>query len=113
MLPPLVAPPTGPELRRSTRAKNPSTLLKAAQETEANIQDAVGADRAWAKDSIKAKAVTRPDLWAAPVTDKSDKLHIRKVWHLVKKPANANIMKTRWVFAIKYDTDGDVKSHKA
>lgn len=36
-----------------------------------------------------------------------------KVWHTVELPANTNIVKTRWVFMIKYDHDGNVDSRKA
>lgn len=59
------------------------------------------------------EAMTRPDLWAAPIKKEMDHLRERRVWHLVEKPAGANIMKTKWVFDIKFDRDGHITSRKA
>lgn len=59
------------------------------------------------------EAITRPDLWDGPIKKEMDRLREHRVWHLVEKPAGTNIMKTKWVFNMKFDGDGRISSWKA
>ena len=36
-----------------------------------------------------------------------------KAWEVVDRPIGAHVMKSRWVFAVKYDIDGSIKVVKA
>jgi hypothetical protein len=72
----------------------------------------VNSDDLWVPKSY-AEAMTRHDLWAGPIDIERECLRSHKVWHLVEHPARANIVKTMWVFAIKYNADGNVESRKA
>jgi hypothetical protein len=132
--------PEGP--RRSARAKKPSATQKAADATAADIAQGEAEGRAWADDELGPagdkgigaetraflssvnpddlwvprtykEAMTRPDFWKKPIELECARLRERKVWHLVDRPAGANVVKTMWVFAIKYDADGKVESRKA
>jgi hypothetical protein len=50
---------------------------------------------------------------SGPIQREMDCLHIYKVHHLVKKPDSTNIMKTKWVFDIKFEKDCLISSQKA
>ena len=72
----------------------------------------VNPDDLWIPRNYK-EAMTRSDLWAGPIQIESDRLRARKVWHLVTRPEGANIMKTMWVFDIKFDENGKLVKRKA
>lgn len=133
-----VAPP-----HRSTRTRKQTSAMKESLESEAQIETAAAEPgMAWANDDVPAsddiglapasaafladvnlnelwipktykEAMTRPDLWAEPIRVEADRLHAKKVWHLVTRPEGANIMKTMWVFDIKFNENGKFVKRKA
>lgn len=60
-----------------------------------------------------AEAMTRPDLWKAPMDKEMQSMKDHGVWTLVKRPMGTRMMKNRWVFANKYDTEGAIEARKA
>lgn len=143
MPPTLITPPTPvsipqppPEPRRSTRTRKQTTALNESLASEQTITSAASDGLAWANDSVTAQpdgpaalltvnpddtwiprtyseAMTRPDLWGEPIRKEIDRLTLRKVWHLVDRMPSVNIMKTKWVFDIKFDGEGRISSRKA
>ncbi|KAF5387822.1 hypothetical protein D9615_000330 [Tricholomella constricta] len=59
------------------------------------------------------KAMTRPDLWRAPMDKEIENLRAHKVWTLVDRPPNVKPMKNRWTYANKYDVNGILIGRKA
>lgn len=126
-------PPVINEPRRSTRERKTASNMEASKESERTVEAAkaeglywannkksrasaflstVNPDDLWIPRTYK-EAMTRPDLWGEPIQKEIDRLRERRVWHLVEKPTGANIIKTRWVFNIKFDKDGNLASRKA
>jgi hypothetical protein len=59
------------------------------------------------------EAMKRPDLWFAPMIKELQVMKDKGVYCLVPRPMDKNIVKSRWVFANKYDDSGDIVAHKA
>lgn len=59
------------------------------------------------------QAMYRPELWRRPMEIEMALLIEKGVWILVDPPEGANIMGGRWVFAHKYDGDGNIIKRKA
>lgn len=60
-----------------------------------------------------AEAMTRPDLWKAPMDKEMENMEHHGVWKLVKRPVGTRTMKNWWVFANKYDTEDAIEVRKA
>ncbi|KAF7372191.1 Reverse transcriptase Ty1/copia-type domain-containing protein [Mycena venus] len=98
--------------RRSGRTRNPSKALQdslASQTEEAAARD-VGED--WATSTKQpARAVSA---FTASTMKRSNTMLIgREVWVLVDPPINVNVVDSKWVYAVKYDTEGEVIKWKA
>lgn len=62
------------------------------------------------------KAMCRPDLWLPAIWTKLDMLKEREVLCLVPRdsvPARKKVIGCRWIFANKYDVEGNVVRRKA
>ncbi|KAG6863320.1 hypothetical protein C0991_006750 [Blastosporella zonata] len=62
------------------------------------------------------KALQRLDLWKEPMETELDVLEKRKVWKLVDEtsvPADKKVINCMWVYANKYDADGNIVKCKA
>ena len=53
------------------------------------------------------------DKWIAAMKSEYKSLMKKKVWTIVEAPLNASIMKSGWVYAIKFNPDGSIERHKA
>lgn len=42
-----------------------------------------------------------------------DALHSNHTWELVPPPPNTNIVGSKWVFHMKYHSDGSIEQYKA
>ncbi|RWS19042.1 integrase core domain protein-like protein, partial [Leptotrombidium deliense] len=51
--------------------------------------------------------------WIAAMNDEMASLKKNETWHLVERPIGANIVKNRWVYRIKENSDGSVARFKA
>jgi hypothetical protein len=59
------------------------------------------------------EAMKRADLWFEPMLKELQVMKEKGVYHLVSRPLGKNVVKSRWVFANKYDDSGQVVAHKA
>jgi hypothetical protein len=59
------------------------------------------------------EAMTRPELWRPPMDTEWRALWDRGVFELVDAPPGANIIDSMWVYANKYDADGNIIRRKA
>lgn len=96
------APDNEPESEEETYASMPGAMSTATTDP----------DESWVPKSY-SEAMRRPDLWKGPMDQEMARMHERKVWRLVERPAGARTMKNRWTFALKYDADGKVTGRKA
>jgi hypothetical protein len=53
------------------------------------------------------------DLWKAAADDEMASILTNDTWEVVEPPPGANIIGSRWVFKVKYDTSGNVSRFKA
>lgn len=51
--------------------------------------------------------------WKAAMQDEIDSLYETSTWTLVEKPAHVNIVKSKWIFKVKQDADGNTIRYKA
>ncbi|KAF7345200.1 Retrovirus-related pol polyprotein [Mycena sanguinolenta] len=54
-----------------------------------------------------------PELWMEPMQKEYANLVSRDTWQLVDAPPGANVIECKWVFAVKYNTEGEVIKRKA
>ena len=59
-----------------------------------------------------ADALLDPD-WIIAMQEELNEFERNKVWHLVLRPVNKNIIGTRWVFRNKLNEDGQIVRNKA
>lgn len=51
--------------------------------------------------------------WVAAMNEEFNTMQERKVWDLVEKPLNANVLGCRWVYTIKKDESGKIVKYKS
>lgn len=51
--------------------------------------------------------------WLSAMTDEFNSLIQNKTWTLVEKPINASVIDNKWVYKIKYKSNGDIERYKA
>ncbi|KAF7768677.1 hypothetical protein Agabi119p4_7920 [Agaricus bisporus var. burnettii] len=102
-------------LRRSQRESKPSQRMKESleylQRPEAHATESITEDSRVPKNHHEA--MRRPDLWLEPMMKELNVMTEKQVFRLVPRPTGRNIVKSRWVFANKYDEAGTVVSRKA
>jgi transposase InsO family protein len=59
------------------------------------------------------EAMKHPEVWMAPTQKEYATLVGRETWVLVDLPPGANVVDCKWVFALKYNTEGEVIKWKA
>jgi len=110
----------------------PTAASRAAEETLDTKHLAHECCKDWATDSTipcafiadgdihvplhHAEAMRCPDLWDGPMQEELENLHFRGIFRVMKKsslPAGKKVISCRWVFANKYDVDGNVIKRKA
>jgi Reverse transcriptase (RNA-dependent DNA polymerase) len=52
-------------------------------------------------------------LWDEAMKDEIQQLEQRETWKVVKKPPDANVVGSKWVFQLKKDANGEVLTHRA
>ena len=126
-----------PVTRRSTRIRNPS---RRQRETNEYLQREGAANRAgdtWATDMSReldlevssalvaavredlavprtySEAMKHPEIWLPSMRKEMDKMAENEVWELVRPPPGANIVDSKWHYAPKFDSEGEIVSHKS
>lgn len=59
------------------------------------------------------KSATKHPEWVAAMEEEIKALHNNDTWDLIPCPKNANVVGSKWVFRIKYHSDGSIERHKA
>ncbi|KAF7763932.1 hypothetical protein Agabi119p4_8469 [Agaricus bisporus var. burnettii] len=106
-------------VRRSRRDTKPSQRMRESLEylnrPKANVVDAPydPHDGEMYVPKTYAEAMRRPDLWFAPMLKELQAMRDKGVYKLVPRPVDKNVVRSRWVFATKFDEAGNVSAHKA
>ncbi|KAF7776615.1 hypothetical protein Agabi119p4_5008 [Agaricus bisporus var. burnettii] len=59
------------------------------------------------------EAMRTPELWLEPMLKELEVMKAKEVYRLVPRPVDRNVVKSRWVFANKYDESGEISARKA
>ncbi|XP_076933194.1 uncharacterized protein LOC143599004 [Bidens hawaiensis] len=59
------------------------------------------------------KSAAKDPKWLAAMHEELDALHINRTWTLVPRPPSTNIVGSKWVYRIKYHSDGSIERYKA
>ncbi|KAL5571977.1 hypothetical protein UlMin_021574 [Ulmus minor] len=65
------------------------------------------------KEPITVKQALKDSNWTAAMDKEYAALVKNNTWDLVDSPTDVNIIGCKWVFKIKYKTDGSIDRHKA
>lgn len=134
-------PPSIPDsdilTRRSSRVK---TLSRRQRETNEYVQREKAAEisgEAWATNTSReldldatlalvaavqrdlsiprtyAEAMKQPETWLPSMQKEMEKMAENEVWELVRPPCGANIVESKWHYAPKFDSDGNITSYKS
>ncbi|QRW07704.1 Copia-like polyprotein/retrotransposon [Ceratobasidium sp. AG-Ba] len=111
--------PDTPIIRRSTRVRRPPERYGApvgamAQLAACDTEQALNAMLESPPETFQ-EAMRRPDanLWLEAMIEELKSIEQHQVWTLVDRPVGKNIVKCRWVFDYKRDSDGEIIRHKA
>lgn len=100
-------------LRRSERERRlPTKFLDFLTGARANSAAAkVIAEVPENYDDIFGRSDT--EQWKKAIEEELNSMQINKVWKVVNKPPNAKLLKSKWVFRIKEDGNGNATRYKA
>ncbi|GJZ06149.1 retrovirus-related pol polyprotein from transposon RE1 [Tanacetum coccineum] len=59
------------------------------------------------------KSAAKDPKWLAAMNEEFQALQYNRAWVLVPRPRSANIVGSKWVYRIKYNSDGTIERHKA
>jgi ribonuclease HI len=113
--PPLPEPeaPEAPDAPRPTRNRQAPRYLSENYYMAAvgSVQKAIKIEEPSSyNDALKSE---HADLWKAAADDEMASILSNDTWEVVEPPPGANIIGSRWVFKVKYDTSGNVSRFKA
>ncbi|KAF7358895.1 Retrovirus-related pol polyprotein [Mycena sanguinolenta] len=123
-------------LRRSERSRILTQALQDSRESQAAEAAAKAAREPWAVGTVPKykktsrahvafnissapvpqnfrEAMEHSELWMEPMQKEYASLVGRETWELVDAPPGANIVACKWVYAVKYDTEGEIIKRKA
>ncbi|KAM0027867.1 putative RNA-directed DNA polymerase [Helianthus debilis subsp. tardiflorus] len=66
-----------------------------------------------AKEPRGFKSAAKDPKWMAAMHEELDALHQNRTWTLVPRPSSANVVGSKWVYRIKYHSDGTIERYKA
>ena len=102
-------------LRREKRDQRPSARMRESLEYLKNASAhmaSVAENDAWIPKTYQ-EAVSRPDLWWPPMAEELEMLKERGVYKVVPRLKGKNVVQSKWVFAPKFDADGELVRRKA
>jgi hypothetical protein len=133
-----LANPTLPEVRRSKRVKQPSRYVKDIESGEFSTgtndkfpkglqvpvmeEEISGLAMSVKMDELNGlvpsslnEAMKSPDWprWKETMEEEREALEVHGTWKVVDQPKGSNIVRCRWVFAIKRDAAGNIIRYKA
>ena len=94
------------ELRRSSRIRNPPEFYG----ERANICIQPFDEPATVKSAMAGADSLK---WKDAMSKEIDSMYKNKVWDLVEKPINRNLISSKWIFKKKIGADGEVSTYKA
>lgn len=101
-------------LQRERREPRPTTRLRESLEylkrTSAHV--AIVDTDDWIPRTYR-EAMQWPDLWLPPMLKELKMLKERSVYEIIPRPADHNVVDSKWVFAHKFDENGELKDCKA
>jgi len=59
------------------------------------------------------QAMKRPDLWMEPMLKELAVMKEKEVFCIVPRPIGKNVVKSKWVYANKYNDEGHIVARKA
>jgi Reverse transcriptase (RNA-dependent DNA polymerase) len=59
------------------------------------------------------EAMKKPEAWRPSIDREMAKMWEHGVWTLVEAPADANIVDSKWHYALKFNSNGDFVDHKS
>ena len=96
-----------PEVRRSNRERKQPDRL--GIDNTYNIEECFNA-----LDLPKSpKAAYDNEKWRSAMQEEYDSLLLNGVWEIVPKPDNIEPLSGKWVFALKYNAEGEITRYKA
>jgi hypothetical protein len=103
--------------RRQRRETKPSRRMRESLDylnrARANVASTGNTDGDVAIPQSFNEAMKRPDLWFEPMVKELQVMKDKGVYRLVPRSLGKNVVKSRWVFARKYNDLGDITAHKA
>jgi len=101
-----------PVPRRSQRIPKPSNRLIESCEY-LNRSHAFTTDTNKWTPKTYTEAMRRPDLWWEPMVKEFEILKEQEVFELVPRPLGKNVVGCKWVYAIKWNDNGEIERRKA
>lgn len=113
--------PVIPELRRSTRLSRPPRRLqvdpkkKSYTESESVQSVTLNSSTEPEEPSTYTEALSSPesDKWQAAMQEELRSLHDAETWTLVDRRPGMKVIKSKWVYRIKRDENGEIQRYKA
>lgn len=101
-------------LRREKRERKPSAKMMESLEylKNASAHMATSEEEVWIPTTYK-DAMMQPDLWMPPMAEELAMLKERGVYKVVPRPTDKNVVRSKWVYAPKFDADGVLVRRKA
>ena len=97
--------------RRSRRTPKPSNRLMESQEYLSRPHIFSVDTDTWIPRTFN-EAMRKPELWWEPMVKEFEMLKERGVFELIQRPANKNVVGSKWVYTIKWDNSGNIEKRK-
>ena len=67
----------------------------------------------WARKNPRQRDALEDDNWCKAMEEKIEQIEKNKTWSLGPRPANKNVIGSKWVFRNKLDENGEITRNKA
>ena len=90
-------------------------LLKNRLQHEDSLSRAINNNEAVSDPRNVKEALSGPNApeWTTAIASELASMEQHDVWELVERPPGANVIGCKWVFRIKYDSEGNIERYKA
>jgi len=103
-------------IRRSRREVRPSARIKESLEYLSRPTASMVNTTTYGDNAILTtfnQAMKRADLWMEPMLKELAVMKEKEVFHIVPRPVGKNVVKSKWVYANKYNDEGHIVARKA